>query len=60
MRPCTIALARSTPSEPFDRPMGFFTLTCGREAAHGIPPPAKPQLMDQRKTKPGAEGQDQS
>jgi hypothetical protein len=40
--------------EPFDKLMEFFTLMCGREAAHGIPPPVQPQLMDQRKTKPGA------
>ena len=39
--------------EPFGKLMEFFALLCGREAAHGIPPPVQPQLMDLRKSKPG-------
>jgi hypothetical protein len=39
--------------EPFGKLMEFFALLCGREAAHGIPPPVQPQLTDPRKSKPG-------
>ena len=41
--------------EPLAKLMEFFALVCSREAAHGIPPPVQPQLMDQRTTKPGAD-----
>ena len=39
--------------EPFEKLMEFFALICSREAAHGIPPPVRPQLLDGRSSKPG-------
>lgn len=39
--------------EPLEKLMEFFALICSREAAHGIPPPVRPQLLDGRSSKPG-------
>ena len=39
--------------DPLTNLREFFRLMCMREAAHGIPPPTTPELMERRSSKPG-------
>ena len=39
--------------DPLTNLREFFRLMCVKEAAHGIPPPIAPELMERRSSKPG-------
>jgi hypothetical protein len=42
--------------DPLTNLREFFRLICVREAAHGIPLPTAPELMERRSSKPGDDG----